>query len=418
MGVMTATTVLEPDHAAAPRAAPISAVDSVARDRDRRLSLYRLIHAPSQQSAEDLFDRVAAEDPVHWDPYTHTWLVAEREAALRVLNDPAFSSRPSRLVHPDLLPPWSRLGDLLSRQLLFLDGPAHMRLRSLIHQALSARRVRGLVDEITSMAREASAVRDSTGLEVVGDVARPIPLAIVGRLLGLPPADHEALQLMSDSYTRVITGIDRTTDNATLATLESFIDYALEVVRHKRTHPADDATSDLVAGADSLGGFDDMDLAANLVMLVASGHQTTSGLIAGAVLSRLCPEANTRTGPFDLEAVLAELSPSRFIGRTAVADVVLGDRLITAGQSVLVLLAAVNRVDITRRPHLTFGHGPHRCPGALLARLEGRIVVQEVLTRWHDAVLVTSVRWSDNINLPCPVSLELRRGDKSQEAQL
>jgi hypothetical protein len=223
---------------------------------------------------------------------------------------------------------------------------------------------------------------------------------------------------MSDSYTRVITGIDRTTDNATLATLESFIDYALEVVRHKRTHPADDATSDLVAGADSLGGFDDMDLAANLIMLVASGHQTTSGLIAGAVLSRLCPEANTRTGPFDLEAVLAELSPSRFIGRTAVADVVLGDRLITSGQSVLVLLAAVNRVDITRRPHLTFGHGPHRCPGALLARLEGRIVVQEVLTRWHDAVLVTSVRWSDNINLPCPVSLELRRGDKSQEAQL
>jgi cytochrome P450 len=149
---MTTTAVLKPDHAAA----PISAVDSVARDRDRRLSLYRLIHAPSQQSAEDFFDRVAAEDPVHWDPYTHTWLVADREAALRVLNDPAFSSRPSRLVHPDLLPPWSRLGDLLSRQLLFLDGPAHMRLRSLIHQALSARRVRGLVDEITSMAREAS----------------------------------------------------------------------------------------------------------------------------------------------------------------------------------------------------------------------------------------------------------------------
>src|SRR5580658_10115486 len=106
MSVMTDTAVLEPDHAAAPAgAAPISAVDSVARDRDRRLSLYRLIHAPSQQSAEDLFDRVAAEDPVHWDPYTHAWLVAGREAALRVLNDPAFSSRPSRLVHPALLPP-------------------------------------------------------------------------------------------------------------------------------------------------------------------------------------------------------------------------------------------------------------------------------------------------------------------------
>lgn len=356
-----------------------------------------------------MFDSVAAEDPVHWDAYTHTWLVADREAALQVLTEPAFSSRPARLVHPDLLEPSSRLGDLLSRQMLFLDPPAHTRLRSLISHALSGRRMRGLRAEIITLAREACSA-DSARLDVVGDVARPIPLAVVGRLLGLSPADHEALQPMSDSYTRVITGIDRTTDDATLAALESFIDYALDVVRDKRQHPADDATSELVAAADALGGFDDMDLAANLVMLVASGHQTTSGLIAGAVLSRLGPAAGCRTAPFDVEAALAELSPSRFIGRTATQDVMVGDHLISSGQSVLVLLAAINRAGTGPGPHLAFGHGPHRCPGALLARLEGRIVVQEVLTRWHDAApAADTVRWSDNINLPCPVSLQLVR---------
>jgi cytochrome P450 len=382
-----------------------------ARARDRRLSLYRLLVHPSQEAAQELFGSVAAEDPLHWDPYTNTWMVAEREAALRVLSDPVFSSRPHRLVHPDLVGTSSRLGDLLSRQLLFLDGSAHARLRPLIARALSARRVRALAGEITRLAQEACLVPGLTELDVVRDVARPVPLAVVGRLLGLPAADNDELRVMSDAYTRVVTGIDRTIDDATLTVLESFIHYALGVVQHKRRHSADDATSELVVAADELGGFDDMDLAANLVMLVASGHQTTSGFIAGAVLDRLGPAAAYAAKPFDIEIALARVSPSRFVGRTASEDVLLGDRLIRAGQSVLVLLAAVNQADAGRgAPHLAFGHGPHRCPGAHLARLEGRIVVDEVLERWHDAVPAADpLRWSDNINLPCPVSLPLTR---------
>ncbi|HUC55783.1 MAG TPA: hypothetical protein VMA95_00170 [Streptosporangiaceae bacterium] len=330
-----------------------------------------------------------------------------------MLSEPVFSSRPGRLVHPDLARTSSRLGDLLSRQLLFLDQPAHSRLRSLTANALSARRIRGLTGEITALARKACGPPDATELDVVLDVARPVPLAVVARLLGLPSADLAALQVMSDAYTRVITGIDRTTDDATLTALESFIDYALEMVREKRRHPGDDATSELVASADAMGGFDDTDLAANLVMLVASGHQTTSGLIAGAVLGRLGLAEEHQAGPLDVEMALASITPSRFIGRTATADVWLGDRLIGAGQAVLVLLAAINQADIGYRPHLAFGYGPHRCPGALLARLEWRIVVSELLARWQDAVPATeTIRWTSNVNLPCPVNLPIVRGQR------
>jgi len=379
--------------------------------RDRRLSLYRLALHPSQEAADELFGSIAAEDPFHWDPYTKTWLVAEREAALRVLDDPAFSSRPHRVAHPDIMQPSSRLGDMLSRQLLFLDGAAHARLRPLVVRALSGRRIRGLTREITALAEQACGAPDRAVLDVVGDVACPVPMAVIGLLLGLPCTDYDNLRVMSDAYTRLITGIDRTTDDATLTALESFIDFALDVVRCKRRHPADDATSELIAAADRLGGFDDMDLAANLVMLVASGHQTTSGFIAGAVLNRLGPAAERRSEPFDVEAALAEVSPSRFIGRTASRDVRINGRLITAGQSVLVLLASVNRAYASRAaPHLAFGHGPHRCPGAMLARLEGRLVVNTVLKRCHDAIPgADTVRWSDNINLPRPESLLLIR---------
>jgi cytochrome P450 len=331
--------------------------------------------------------------------------------AVRVLSDPVFSSRPRRLMHPDLLRPSSRVGDLLSRQLIFLDPPAHTRLRSLITRVLSGRRIRGLAGEIAALAQKACGLPGSSELDVVIDVARPVPLAVAGKLLGLPAADYEALQAMSDAYTRVITGMDHTIDGATLLALESFIDYALDIVRDKRTHPGDDATSELIAAADSLGGFGDMDLAANLVMLVASGHQTTSALIAGAILRRLRSGAERLTAAFDVEAALAELSPSRFIGRTATADVLLGNRTLTAGQPVLVLLAAINRAAGGPGQHLAFGHGPHRCPGALLARLEAQIVVNEVLTRWHDALPATgTVRWSANVNTPCPMSLPLIRG--------
>jgi amino acid adenylation domain-containing protein len=316
--------------------------------------------------------------------------------------------------------PSSRLGDMLSRQLLFLDGPAHARLRPLVVQALSGRRIRGLIADITALAEQACGAPDRAVLDVVRDVACPVPLAVVGLLLGLPSADYDDLRVMSDAYTRVITGIDRTTDHATLTALESFIDFALDVVRYKRRHPADDATSELIAAADTLGGFDDMDLAANLVMLVASGHQTTSGFIAGAVLNRLGPAADRRFEPFDVEAALAEVSPSRFIGRTASEDVRLSGRLITAGQSVLVLLASVNRAYADHAaPHIAFGHGSHRCPGALLARLEGRLVVDTVLKRWHDAVPATdTVHWSDNINLPRPESLLLIRLSRRERRNL
>jgi cytochrome P450 len=397
--------------------------------RDRELSMYQLAARPSRDTAHELFTRIAAQDPVHWDPYTKTWLVAEREAAVQVLGDQAFSSRADRLIHPDLRHggPGPALAEMLTRQLMFLDGQAHARLRPVIDQVLSARRVRGMADEIGALTERACKAADAAGeLDAVRDVAAPVPLAVITRLLGLPAIEAQDLWAMSDAYVDVITGIDRTVDTQTLSKLDSFLSYALDVVRCKRRMPAEDGVSELVARADALGGYTDLDLAVNLIMLISAGHQTTTGLIAGAVAGWCGPPTGTSGGPTrrtgsHVEAELAYVSPSQFIARTATEDRWVSGRMIEAGQSVLVLLAAVNWTANRRASrsgkaspvvHLAFGHGAHRCPGARLARLEAGIVL-DLLHRAKPAFAAGDVRWSPNLTLPCPVSLPVRVSDST-----
>jgi cytochrome P450 len=392
-----------------------TAPNETSRQRGRRLSMYRLALRPDAETAKKLFTELAAKDPIHWDPYTSSWLVADYNAARKVLTDPVFSSQHDRLVHPDVFSgqnPSSRdtyIQDVLRRQLLFMDGPKHARLRPLIARALSASRVRRLAPLITALSDSACEGKDGR-IDVVRDVARPVPLKVVAELLGLEPVGRDLLRRFSDAYTKVITGVDRTIDDNTLNVLAEFVEYALGVIHDKRWHPGDDTVSELVRDADRIGGFDDLDLAANLVMLVAAGHQTTTGLIAGTVAEWMSPSRDIDTQTrLDVDRVLATISPSRFIGRTALADTVLDGHAIRAGQTVLVLLAAVNWSTVDgHSAHLAFGAGAHRCPGALLARLEGQIVLDRLHRRWSAATMDTpEIQWSRNFNLPCPTALPL-----------
>lgn len=392
-----------------------TAPNETSRQRGRRLSMYRLALRRDAETAKKLFTELAAEDPIHWDPYTSSWLVADYSAARKVLTDPVFSSRHDRLVHPDVFSdqnPSSRdtyIQEVLRRQLLFVDGPKHARLRPLIARALSANHVHRLKLLITALSDSACEGKDDR-IDVVGDVARPVPLRVVAELLGLQPVDHDLLLRFSDSYTEVITGVDRTIDDNTLNVLAEFVEYALGVIHDKRRHPGGDALSELVRDADRIGGFDDLDLAANLVMLVAAGHQTTTGLIAGAVTEWLSPSRDVDTQPgLDMDRLLATVSPSRFIGRTALADTVLDGHAIRAGQTVLLLLAAVNWSTADgHSARLAFGSGAHRCPGILLARVEAQIVLDRLHRRWSAATMdISEIHWSRNVNLPCPTALPL-----------
>lgn len=398
---------------------------------DRALSIYGLRSRAQRLDARVLFSRLAREDPVHWDPYAGAWLVAERSAAATVCTGGEFSAL--RLSQPQQDVPgapfaeaYDRSRDVAARQALFLDGGAHVAWRHVLRTVLAPSRVDALAPWIRTRIIELAAAKGGNQLDVVSDLARPLPLEVMTRILGVPNTDLPAITTWSDAYTRVVTGFEPEADANAHAHVAEFRDYALDLVRsRRRSMTDDDGLSTLIAEADNAGMFTDEDIAANLVMLIAAGHQTTTGFLAGAVLERLRPSfgplATCHGIEDEVEQLLARVSPSRFVGRLVTRDAEVGGRRLKAGQAVLVLLAAVNWSALgDSRPRsaaasirsIAFGYGRHRCPGARLARLEGRLVLEHLFTAGRSPMLLDElVSWSDNVNLPCPlrVVISLKR---------
>lgn len=389
--------------------------------RDRSLSMYTLMARSGRQSAKELFLRLSREDPVHWDPYAGVWLVAGRAEALTVCVDERFTalrlsgSGPRSTALSDEVR--QRVDHAISRQALFLDGAAHAEWRRVIRRVVSADRVAALAPWIRRRVSELIEAGGPGRLDVVGDLARPLPLEAIARLLGLPVADLPMISKWSDAYTQLVTGFEPVTAPLVFAQVSAFLDYAEELVRLRRGSPTDDGAGILVAAADETGSFSDLDIASNLVMLIAAGHQTTTGFLSGAVLRSLGPDSNCPPpgGWSDsaVEDLLAEVSPSRFVGRRVTADVELAGKTLRAGQAVLVLLAAVNWAEreapaVRAHGHAAFGLGRHHCPGAQLARLEGRLVLDGLFGTEHRPVMSDAdIEWTDNVNLPCPEHVEV-----------
>jgi cytochrome P450 len=392
---------------------------------DRSLSIYTLMARSRRQDPMELFLRLSREDPVHWDPYAGVWLISSRSAALQVCTDERFSAlrlsgtgSARDAVSDDLR---ERVHDAIARQALFLDEPAHSRWQRIIRRVLAADRISALGPWIDHRIAELIGESDQGRLDVVGDLASPLPLDVIAHLLGIPVADLSVIRQWSDAYTRIVTGFEPVTDARVFSQVSEFLDYAVDLVRYRRGSPADDGIGVLVEAADALGEFSDLDIASNLIMLVAAGHQTTTGFVSGAVLEclrpRFGPVALDSPGPATVDDLLSRVSPSRFVGRHVTEDVELGGKHLRAGQSALVLLAAINwserddsaaTTSTAMSRHVAFGLGRHHCPGARLAQLEGRLALTHLFRSGHPPTLLEqTIPWSDNVNLPCPTRVDI-----------
>ncbi len=294
-----------------------------------------------------------------------------------------------------------------ARPFLVLDPPDHTRLRQVVAPAFRPsvvarlrRRVAGIASElIDAMVEQGS---DGSGLEVVAGLARPLPVAVIADLLGIPPSDRPVVAEWSDALAASLepeATVGRTALLRLVEVREVLGEYLRVLARARGSQSTRDLLGALVEAMGS-GVLAEDELVATATLLLAAGHETTTGLIGNAVV-RLAGDPAAVTawrerpgiGASAVEELLRLDGPVQLTARTTLAPISVDGVEIPAGVDVIVLLGAANRdhrvfpgpdrLDLERSPNpqLAFGFGLHHCLGAPLARLEAEVALYELVAR-------------------------------------
>jgi len=295
---------------------------------------------------------------------------------------------------------------------IFTDPPSHTRLRRLIMHQFTPQRIAGMREHIEQTVNALlDARKQQHQLDLVQDVAYPLPVMIICRLLGVPPEDEPRFRVWSSALVRTLDPTESLSEAEVQQAEQSRTQmraYMNHLSETRRAHPQDDLFSGLVAGNDPDGRLPEPDLLATMELLLIAGHETTVNLITNSMLALLRhPEVfdrlrgNPQLSILTVEEVLRYDPPVQFRTRTTLADVPIAGVTIPQGASVVLLLAAGSRdparfVDPDRfwperddNEHLGFGGGDHYCVGAPLARLEAVTALKALARRLEAPRLVT-----------------------------
>jgi cytochrome P450 len=391
------------------------------RNKDLPLSLYHLLDPQVLANPYPLYHRLRAEDPVHWDPYLHTWIVTRYADVITVLQHFSASRTPTpeqltALGLSKLVP----FAQVLVRQMLFLDPPAHGRIRSLASNAFTPRRVESLRSHIQDITNNLlDAVQDKGRMDVITDLAYPLPAIVTAEMLGLPTSDWPQLVAWSADFAEVLGNFQHNPEGAprVLRSLEEMAEYFRAAIREHQQHPRDDLISAFLAAEHQGDRLTEEEVVANSIMVMTGGQETTTNLIGNGILTLLRhPDqleklrADPSLIPTAIEELLRYESPIQYTSRLAPGDVVLGGKTIRERQAVIAVMGAANRdperfpepdrLDVCRQDnrHLAFAWAAHFCFGAPLARLEGHVAFETMLRRMPNLRLEPGpVKWRANL---------------------
>ena len=307
---------------------------------------------------------------------------------------------------------------------LFLDPPDHTRLRRLVSKAFSPKVVKSLEPDIATMVDGLlDEVEEAGRFEAIADLAHPLPVAVICRLLGVPLEDEP---LFSAASTLLAQGLDPfIAFTGQTQGMEERLEaglwlrgYLRELLAQRRAQPADDLMSGLIAVEESGEQLTEEDIVATCNLLLVAGHETTVNLIANAILAMLrhpqhwaALSRDAGWAPAIIEETLRYDPPVQLVGRVAGDDMTINGVDVPKGDTMMLLLAAAHRDPaVIDRPdefdpgraavrHLAFGLGPHFCLGAPLARLEAAAALTAVTTRFPNARLAAEPIYKPHVTL-------------------
>jgi hypothetical protein len=359
-----------------------------------------------------VYHRLRAAMPV-WQSPLGMWIVTRHDDVSAFLKDRRYGkgyvANITRQYGPEAMLEPARAS--LARTMLVLDPPDHTRLRGLVTKAFTARRVEEMRPRIAAIVNDLIDRVEAQGhMDVISDFAHRLPVIVICDMLGIPEEDQEQFFERSRVNGRLIDPVPMTREELDIAnanTLETNA-YFESLFERRRRDPKDDLTTLLVQAEEKGDRLTSDELTANVGLLFAAGHETTSDLIGNGLLALhrnpsqwAMMKADPSLIPNAMEELLRYDSSVQMTGRTTLEDVELGGTAIPAGQSVVAFLGAANRdpaahenpdqLDITRkdtRP-LSFGGGIHHCLGAQLTRIEAQEAFAGLIRRLPNLTLPT-----------------------------
>ncbi len=374
-----------------------------------------------------IYHRLRRETPVY-RRQVGIWYLTRFADVAQILTDPRFCRTPP--AGCSIFEPRQHRSNALERMIrqwmLFLDPPVHTSLRSIFDKAFTPRSAKAMRPHIEGIVEDLLApLWDGESMEVVADLAYPLPVIVISELLGVPAEDRDLLKSTSRLLTRALgNGAERDVTAAGPAAAE-LIAYFRDVVTERRKSPKDDFVSTLVAAEYQGRRLTDNAILANCVMLLFAGHETTKNLIGNGILVLLRHPQQLgalQHDPGKIKSAVEEFlrfeSPVQRTFRWTAEEVQIGDTHIGPGELVVGIIGAANRdparfpdpdqpkIDRRDNTHLAFGRGIHNCIGGMLARVEAQSAIGALVERTRSLELqIDEVEWQQNMSFRGPVAL-------------
>ena len=389
------------------------------------------------------YDAIRARGPI-FRSVIGSWIVNRFADCRQVLRSPHFAKASDREALAQMrIERWGIPDDEVAsffeffdrrQSMLTLNPPDHTRLRGLVARAFTPNTVESMRPHVAALCDgllDTMAERASGGeqVDVMAELAFPLPVAVIGELLGVPDGERAQFQGQVRTATRILEPVSTLDEvRAARAARVAMEDYFRDLIGERRRRPQADLLSELIAVSDGTDRLSEDEVVTTAILLFAAGFETTTNLIGNGLLAllrhpdQLVALRAVAGDPAAVQRAVEELlrfdSPVQLDGRVVAREVEVAGQTLSAGANVMTLIGAANRdperyhdpdaLDITRDegPPMSFGSGIHYCLGAALARLEGQVCFSRLLGRFGEVALADpDVVHRDSITLRGLVSL-------------